>query len=100
MVKGHERKSYQPSSSAKAAQLVASSGPKGGFGFGGFSGATPIASAVANSAPTEAETSGNAAPAPALTGELDSKMSFLSSHQLESSPQNRLSNCSQRIKCA
>ena len=36
MVKGHERKSYQPSSSAKAAQLVASSGPKGGFGFGGY----------------------------------------------------------------
>ncbi len=36
MVKGHERKSYQPSSSAKAAQLLASSGPKGGFGFGGW----------------------------------------------------------------
>jgi hypothetical protein len=36
MVKGHERKSYQPSSSAKAAQLVANSGPKGGFGFGGY----------------------------------------------------------------
>ena len=36
MVKGHERKSYQPSSSAKAAQLLASSAPKaGGFGFGG-----------------------------------------------------------------
>ena len=36
MVKGHERKSYQPSSSSKAAQLLASSAPKaGGFGFGG-----------------------------------------------------------------
>ncbi len=42
-----------------------------------FSGATPIASAVANSAPTEAETGGNAAPAPALTGELDSEITQL-----------------------
>jgi len=42
-----------------------------------FSGATPNASAVANSAPAEAETSGNAAPAPALTGELDSEISQL-----------------------
>ena len=42
-----------------------------------FSGATPIASAVANSAPAEAETSGNAAPAPALTGELDSEITQL-----------------------
>lgn len=77
MVKGHERKSYQPSSSAKAAQLLASTGPKGGFGFGGFSGATPIAGPVGSSAPAEAETNGSAASAPVLTGALDSEITQL-----------------------
>ncbi|KAL3135632.1 hypothetical protein ABBQ38_006112 [Trebouxia sp. C0009 RCD-2024] len=78
MVKGHERKSYQPSSSAKAAQLVASSALKAsGFGFGGFSGATPVAgiSNALEAATTDADASGNTAPA--LTGELDSEITQL-----------------------
>lgn len=79
MVKGHERKSYQPSSSAKAAQLLSGSGTAGGFGFGGFSGATPIATSAQAlpASSTDAEGTSSAATAPVLSGDQDSEITQL-----------------------